>query len=297
MNKVHVFIGKGGVGKSTCSSLAAVRSAAEEHRVLLDSMDPAHNLHDIFELKLTHRISKTYQNLHIRESDMNRLSREYMRHVQKDLKGLYHYQQALNIDKYFNLLKYAPGMEEYAALIALQRCYEETGYDAIFIDTPPTALTLKMLALPKVNLHWIEHLIKMRKDIVDKKNSIAHVRKENLEKLGEDPIFRRLDTMQKEYEHLVGMLADADRTEFVLIMNEDELSFAESLLIKRELHAIGLSLHRIIINKSNNSCLWSERIRDAFPECIIEQVAHYGSGVRGQEDLQKFCMQIVHVCA
>ncbi len=293
MSRLHMFIGKGGVGKSTCSSIAAMSMVLEGQSLLLDSMDPAHNLHDIFETKLGAREKRLLPKLMIRESDMEKMSREYMRDIQKEFKGLYHYQQALNIDKYFNILKYAPGMEEYAALLVLQRCFNDDRFDQIIIDTPPTALTLRMLALPSVNLHWIYQLIAMRKEIVDKKNGIARIRKENLSTLEEDPVYSRLNTMKSRYEHLQHMLEDAAVTEFVLVMNEDELSFSESIMIKEQIKNFGLNIHKVIINKSKQEeVVWGDRVKEAFPQATVEWVTMYKSEIRGIEMLKECSQQI-----
>jgi arsenite-transporting ATPase len=199
------------------------------------------------------------------------LGKKYIKATQEQLKGLYHYQQSLNIDRYFSILKYAPGTEEYAALLALERCLTEKKYDNVVIDTPPTALTLKTLALPSVNLHWINSLIEMRSEIVNKKNTIKNIRKENQELLSEDPIYNRLLSMKRRYDSLNDKLKDSNLVEFVLILNEDELSFSESLLIKKEMKELAFSIDRIIINKSSKDNFnFYNRIKEAFPSSIIQ---------------------------
>ncbi|MGD1820059.1 MAG: ArsA family ATPase [Pleomorphochaeta sp.] len=271
MEKINIFLGKGGVGKSTCSSMEAIKLSKSDNKVLLDSLDPAHNLHDIFNQTFSNKVKKVVDNLYIRESDISLFGKKYIKATQEQLKGLYHYQQSLNIDRYFSILKYAPGTEEYAALLALERCLTEKKYDNVVIDTPPTALTLKTLALPSVNLHWINSLIEMRSEIVNKKNTIKNIRKENQELLSEDPIYNRLLSMKKRYDSLNDKLKDSNLVEFVLILNEDELSFSESLLIKKEMKELAFSIDRIIINKSSKDNFdFYNRIKEAFPSSIIQ---------------------------
>ncbi len=46
MTRVLLLTGKGGVGKTTIAAATAVRAAADGHRVLVTSTDPAHSLAD-----------------------------------------------------------------------------------------------------------------------------------------------------------------------------------------------------------------------------------------------------------
>ena len=289
MSKVSLFIGKGGVGKSTCSSLAAVRESLDGYSTLLSSMDPAHNLHDIFRQEIKGKEKKVASGLYVRETDMDRIRLSYMRSLKKELKGVYHYQQALNIDKYFNILKFAPGMEEYAAWLALEACFEETRYDRIIVDTPPTALTLKTLSLSKVNLYWISQLEAMRREIIQKKNAVGKIRKENLACLEEDPVFMRLQKMKLRYKMVSSCLEDPEKSEIILIMNEDELSFSESQQIKKDLDSLSIPLSRIIINKSGDNKDREGRICNEFPGVEIEILPLQGGSLTGLPVLEECC--------
>lgn len=294
MAQLHMYIGKGGVGKSTSSSMEALRFAKDKaKKVLLVSMDPAHNLHDLFKTRLGEKQTKVTSNLSLSEFDIDKKSREYMASIQKELKGLYHYQQALNIDKYFNILKFAPGMEEYASLLVLEQCFAEKNHnDVVLIDTPPTALTLKTLALPSVNLHWVDHLIGMREEIVQKKNCIANIRKENLNTLSEDPIFGRLLRMQKRYAKLKEQLMDTEITEICLVLNEDDLSFSESLMIQEQLKSLSIGISKIIVNKGSSQSQQIQRIANSFPEASLELIPLGDNPIQGLENLERFSERI-----
>jgi len=296
MKKINIFIGKGGVGKSTCATLSATKEYNNKRVVLLDSLDPAHNLHDLFNQSFSNRAKKVSEGYYVRESDISKLGKEYIKSTQNQLKNVYHYQQSLNIDKYFSILKYAPGTEEYASLMALERCFNEKKYDEIFIDTPPTALTLKTLALPSVNLHWINSLIDMRKEIVNKKNTIKNIRKENKEMIEEDPIYYRLILMKERYLKLNEKLKDSNFVNFVLILNEDVMSYSESLLIKKQMDELNFSINKIIINKATDNYKDSyDRLIQNFPNSKIIINPMMNGNIFSLDDLLNNCNNFISI--
>lgn len=287
MGKFKIFIGKGGVGKSTCSSLESVNNISTSKKVLLVSMDPAHNLHDIFGCKLSKREKKVFDNLYVAEADLPGKSKEYTKGILNTMKNVYHYQQSFNMEKYFSILKYSPGTEEYASLLVLEECFAKAGYDSIIIDTPPTALTLKTLALPQVNLKWIEALSQMRVQIIDKKNTVAKIRRDNLDKVEDDPVYMRLMRMKSRYEKLSELLSNSDICELILVMNEDELSLSESMLIRDQLEEINLKLSKVIINKSTGNSVWLSKIKTIFTQTEIVNVPIQEQSIIGEEELKK----------
>jgi arsenite/tail-anchored protein-transporting ATPase len=249
-NSVNIFfLGKGGVGKSTSSSLTAVQLANCNKDILLVSMDPAHNQSDIFEKKFSEKPYRLKENLIVKEIEINYWIKKYLREIESHIKRTYSYLTALNIEKYFSVLKYSPGIEEYALLMAFAEIKDEfKKKDYIIFDMPPTALTLKFFGLPKLSLVWLEKLLALRNDIIKKREIITKVKFGNME-FERDKILNKINQQIVSYEEIKKIFEDKNKTIINLVMNPDKLSFSESELIREKLREFDLDITNIIINK------------------------------------------------
>lgn len=259
MMKILFFTGKGGVGKSTVAAASAWQ-ISRRARVLIQSLDPAHNLGDIFGVTLGDRKRAISETLTLQEVDLHKLAREYLERETRVLGETYRYLQVLNLDNYFSILKYSPGIEEYALLTSIERTInEETGFDYLVFDTPPTGLTLRFLALPSVTITWIDRLITIREKILEKRYTIQKIRRplkegevRREERLnydpGDDAILQRLRVLKNDYDRLNGILRGADCT-VVLVFNPDMLSLRESQRLVEGLRELGLPLRLMVDNK------------------------------------------------
>jgi arsenite-transporting ATPase len=257
--KIIFFTGKGGVGKSTLAAAAAWQ-LSRKNRVLAVSLDPAHNLGDVFGVSLGDGKKSFSENLQLREVDLKKLARDYLEQETRVLSESYHYLRTLNLDRYFSILKYSPGIEEYALLTSIEKTLREEGaFDYIVFDTPPTGLTLRFLALPQVTMAWIERLTAIRRQILDKRHTIQKIRGPLKE--GEanpeirlqydekdDDILKRLRTLDGNYKALTGTLQGKD-CGVVVVFNPDLLSLRESERLIEGLRELKLPLALLVANK------------------------------------------------
>ncbi|MDC7226831.1 MAG: ArsA family ATPase [Spirochaetales bacterium] len=261
--KVIFFAGKGGVGKSTNSAIFSYRAALSGKTVLLNSIDPAHNLHDIFEKKLSAKPKELAPGLKVMETALSDWVKKYLKETEETFKSVYKYQEAFNLHKYFKTLRYSPGLEEYAVLLAIKdtlRRYAEN--DIIVFDTPPTALTMKFLALPQVNLLWLEELKKFREMILQKKEIIEKINRGNKTIGGQtDQILDKLNSMIVENSELSEMLKNPEVCSVVLVKNSDSLSLSESAGIITELENLNIPLSKVIVNKCDEPTSLEEELR------------------------------------
>jgi len=252
--KILFFTGKGGVGKSTLAAAYAWQ-LSQKHRVLIVSLDPAHNLGDIFgvEVRGERRFSQT---LLLKEVDLKKLSKAYLKREIRVLSDTYKYLQILNLDTYFAVLKYSPGIEEYALLTSIEESIKtENSFDYIVFDTPPTGLTLRFLALPQITVTWLDRLTQIRKKIIEKCYTIQNIK--GPQSAGEtilsydekdDGILQKLYSLKSNYESLNRILQGNDCS-IVLVFNPDMLSLKESLRLIKGLKELKLPLRLLLHNK------------------------------------------------
>ncbi len=258
------FLGKGGVGKSTSSALTALAGAQKGVSVLLVSLDPAHNQSDIFETRLSDKPKRINRNLYVSELDLEKWIRKYLRGVEDQVKRSYKYLTAMNLEHYFDVIKYSPGIEEYALLNAYEHILKEhKDKDYIIFDMPPTALTLKFFELPQISLTWLEQLLKLRQEILKKREIITTI-KIGKKDFQSDKIITKLDAQISGYEKIKSIFSDPQKTRINLVLNPDKLSLNESLLIVRRLKDSALSVNRLFLNKYNQEN--STYIVNSFPE-------------------------------
>ena len=124
-NPVNIFfVGKGGVGKSTSAALNAVFLAQKGFRVLIVSLDPAHNLSDIFQMNFSDKELKIASDISAIEVDQDQWIKAYLKDVRNQIKKTYSYLTAFNLENYFKVIKHSPGLEEYALILAFKHIYQ-----------------------------------------------------------------------------------------------------------------------------------------------------------------------------
>ncbi len=252
MAKHLFFLGKGGVGKSTLSALEGIRSAEQEKDTLLVSLDPAHNQSDIFMDSFSEYPKQVIKNLHVIEVNLEKQIKNYLGTIESKLKQSYRYLTAFNLENHFDVIQYSPGIEEYALLQMYNKIVKKyKDKDYIIFDMPPTALTLKFFNLPKLSLLWLNKLLLLRRQIIEKKQIITKIKygKKNIET---DKITKNLLEQSNTYQKINENLQNNTITQIVLVMNPDTLSINESIKIIEKLESLKLIPNRIMINKYQN---------------------------------------------
>ncbi|MBW2430625.1 MAG: ArsA family ATPase [Deltaproteobacteria bacterium] len=259
--ELKFFIGKGGVGKSTTSALTSVQLSRSSQDTLLVSMDPAHNQRDIFQQNFSEKPQRVADHLLVKEVNVDYWIEKYLKETENTIKQTYSYESAFNLQNYFNVMQFSPGLEEYALLLAFEniiRTFENKKF--IIFDMAPTALTLRFFSLPFITLIWLEELLKLREKIYAKKEIISQI-KIGRKVIQQDKVKAKLEMLIHEYEHLRDRFK-SDTTKVSLVMNSDKLSFSEAFRIKKKLTDIGIHIDSVLINKSQSKKIPDEVINE-----------------------------------
>ena len=263
----HIFfLGKGGVGKSTISALTALALSHKNKSVLLVSLDPAHNLHDIFKTILGEKPKKIAENLLVTQVDHTKWIRRYLALVQKNVNATYRYLTSVNLDHYFDILKYSPGIEEYALLLAYEEIakkYKDKVKSIIF-DMPPTALSLKFFRLPGLSLQWLDKLLELRNEIIHKRELITKV-KLGKKEFQTDKVLKSLMDQMTRYRSMQDIFANKRAADIRVVVNPDKLSLSETDEIIRIFRELNIPVDQIIMNKLqgvDDDDVWEKKYSD-----------------------------------
>lgn len=248
--KIILFIGKGGVGKSTVSALTALNHSNFKKNTLLVSLDPAHNQRDIFQHKFSEKANEIKPNLFIIEIDINKRIKQYLNKTSQKIQSNYNYQSAFSLKNYFKVLKYSPGIEEYAILQAFEDItLTHKDKELIIFDMPPTALTLRFFSLPKTSIIWLEQLTELR-DVIHKKKEIISKVKFGRKEIETDKVKNHLNSLIKQHSSM-NQIFQSENTHINIVLNNDQLSVYESIRIHKKLKEIKINIAHFVLNKTS----------------------------------------------
>jgi arsenite-transporting ATPase len=149
--RLILYVGKGGVGKTTLAAAAAVRSAEMGHRTLVVSTDLAHSLGDVLDAPLDGQPRELVPGLFAQEINILEEIRRSWGKVQDQLAEFLRNEGMSDIQA--DEIAILPGMEEVAALVQIERQGRLGNYDCIVIDAAPTGETMRLLSLPE-SFQW-----------------------------------------------------------------------------------------------------------------------------------------------
>lgn len=295
--RLLLFGGKGGVGKTTCSAAAALHLARNSPHLsfLLVSTDPAHSLVNSL------AGAPALANLEILELNAQECLAAFRdKHNEKfrEIATRGTFLDDDDISQFLNLS--LPGLDELMALLEISAWSEQRRYDCIVVDTAPTGHTIRLLMMPELIRKWLEALDALLAKHRYMKRVFGHTE-------DHDDLDRFLEALGASVQQMQRLLRDPADCRFVPVMIAEILSVQETVSLVRKLHELKVPVSDIVVNRlhPDNPCGVCADARSqqakALQECLRKEalsgVSFWGipfcsDEVRGQEHLDRFWQQV-----
>lgn len=223
------FTGKGGVGKTSLSCATALKLVEAGKRVLLVSTDPASNLDEVLETKLTNHPTPIAGAPGLDALNINPVdaAAAYRERLIGPMRGLLPAAALRSMEEQLSgsCTVEIAAFDEFSGFIGNPDAAKD--YDHVIFDTAPTGHTLRLMSLAKA---WDQFL--------DNNTSGTSC-------LG--PL-AGLEKQRGIYEATVNTLADAAATTLVLVSRPQLSALREAERTSKELRALGVGNQQLVIN-------------------------------------------------
>lgn len=238
-----LFGGKGGVGKTTCASAAAVRMAIDRpnERFLLVSTDPAHSTADC----IGHGPAGALpSNLTLVEIDASAEHAAFMAahgEVLREIAVRGTFLDEGDVDQFLSLS--LPGIDELAAFLTIARHAAAGEHACIIVDTAPTGHALRLLQMAGFLGRWLEAM----DALMAKHRYMAGLFGAGPKRGDRCEAF--IGEMQGTITGLGGLLTDHARCRFVPVMLAEDLSVLETGDLLRQLRELDIAVGEVVVNR------------------------------------------------
>jgi arsenite/tail-anchored protein-transporting ATPase len=271
--QVVFFGGKGGVGKTTCSSAFALAASEQGQRVLLVSTDPAHSTSDIFERRIGPKERELSPRLSALEIDGEMEAARYIDDVKRDIQKMFSPGVLKQANQQIEMAAASPGLIEVALLDRMIDLIvdREGAFDLIVFDTAPTGHTLQLLRMPDAMTAWIQALVRHRRAVVEIDRGSDQSR-EQAE--AADPVLAALTRRHERLGRLRATIMDRARTSFALVTIPERLAIEETARAQELLTDTGVDVGGLIVNRVLPDGLEGEfyRARKAQEATYLEEI-------------------------
>ena len=299
MNRIYIFTGKGGVGKSSVAAAHALKSAEEGKKTLLVSTDMAHNLGDIFGKKFGKEVIQIRQNL-----DGYEIDPEYA--MVNDFPEILDYvKNMLQILDNAEAVGMIPGMEELFSLLKIAELYKSGTYERIMVDCAPTGETLSLLKFPELLTWYMEKLFPIGKVgvrvLAPFSKRMFQVEMPNKKAMNEvEKVFLKLIDLQE-------LLKNREITSVRIVTTPEKMVIEETkrnymYMNLYNFNVDGLYINRILPQDIDNAFFdqwvvlqkeYIKSLKETFAALPIYEIPWYEEELKGEENIRRIVKDVL----
>lgn len=290
---VQVFIGKGGVGKTTCAAATALHFAGRGARTLAISTDPTPSLSHIFELEKNGEHTREVRpGLEILELGLDQVRRMWDERFGRDVYAVFSTFVDVDYPTFVEFMtSVLPGLNEEFMVDHVRRLAEEGTYRPIIWDTAPLGQTLALLETPGL----LGRHLKMAPRIYSRIRTSGAGRESILE------VLRRWEALAAAC-----MTFLRESVSFSMVTIPEALAVDQLEGVFGEMDAYDLRADRLIVNnvvtapdsdflrqKADGQRVQLERLRERYGDLPIREVPLFPYELRGIDRLEAAARHVI----
>ncbi|MEI6775424.1 MAG: TRC40/GET3/ArsA family transport-energizing ATPase [Chloroflexales bacterium] len=290
--RLILYLGKGGVGKTTTAAATAVRATELGYRTLVVSTDVAHSLADALDAPLGAMPTQLSDKLWGQEINVLEEVREHWGQLRGYLSNLL---RRRGVDEVAaEELAIIPGMEEVVSLLHIRRQAKEGNFDVVVVDAAPTGETVRLLTMPETFqwyasrvMDWEPGTLKVARPLVKALMPAADM-------------FETIERLTKGVEALRTTLTDATVSSYRLVVNPERMVIKEAQRAATYLSLFGYPIDGVVLNRvlpvesaegefmkelARIQQGYRQQVYDIFQPLPIWEGPHYARDLAGIKDL------------
>ncbi len=239
--RIILYLGKGGVGKTTISAATAIHAATQGKRTLVVSTDLAHSLADCLNATLTSEPKELMTNLWAQEVNALDEMRRGWGKLQESMSKTLRKQ---GIDAVMaEELALIPGMDEIVSLINIYRNAHEGNFDVVVIDAAPTGETVRLLSMPDTFQWYASRLTALQSTTLNLARPLLKAFLPSTE------ILEAGQNLSERVKILRSVLSNPDISSYRPVVNPERMVIKEALRAETYLALFGYPIDAVVCNR------------------------------------------------
>lgn len=292
--RLILYLGKGGVGKTTTAAATAVRAAELGYRTLVVSTDVAHSLADALDIPLSAQPEQIGERLWGQEINVLEEVRMHWGKLRTYLSTLLRRRGVDDVTA--DELAIIPGMEEVVSLLHIHRQAKAGYFDVVVVDAAPTGETVRLLTMPDTFRWYAERVMNWEPSTL----KVARPLVKNL--VPATDVFESLERLAKGVDTLRETLTNPEISSYRLVVNPERMVIKEAQRASTYLSLFGYPIDGVVLNRvlppevaegvflrelSRIQQTYRQQVYDLFLPLPIWESPHYARDLRGLKDLSE----------